>query len=69
MMEDLHVTDDPSKIGFYSGLIVRLFSHLPIPSPLTLSGHFRTQYLPWPSLLLHTVGESSVTRSVGFPCS
>lgn len=24
-MNDLHVTDDPSRIGFYSGLVVRAF--------------------------------------------
>jgi hypothetical protein len=31
-MSDLHLTDDPSKIGFYSGLVVRrqVRSHDPI---------------------------------------
>lgn len=29
-MNDLHLTDDPSKIGFYSGLVVRPLVHAAI---------------------------------------
>lgn len=40
-MSDLHLTDDPSQIGNYSGLVVR------IPScPLSISSNFALALLP-----------------------
>jgi hypothetical protein len=51
-MNDLHVTDDPSRIGFYSGLVVRLFYSL----HCALDILSRKVPLPSPKWLLYTSG-------------
>lgn len=42
-MEDLHLTDDPKRIGLYSGLVVRILVTIASVQPLFLTRYIGDQ--------------------------